>query len=221
MRTGLIEIILGWRDLINRESGTASMKTIDQLRQDFAIYLEEIERCENAKCFWALLHVLLALPDVCSSLETDPEIKKPKVGDRYVQWCENYLPRSATTSASDRYQMRNSLLHRGSTTAENIGKTHHTDYVHFSYVDTDTFGVKVHGTTNLDHTVLNVHVGAMAAETKQAVESWFAALQSDQIKMSHVERNIVRLSRIQPKKILLTDSDGSLIKGIGLTRSST
>ena len=60
------------------------MRTTQQLRSDFALYLEEIDRCLGAKCYWALVHVLLALPDVCASLEADLSSTSPKVGDRYV-----------------------------------------------------------------------------------------------------------------------------------------
>jgi len=197
------------------------MRTIEQLRNDFALYIEEIERCENARCYWALLHVLLALPDVCATLETDPASVKPGVGDRYVDWCAVYLHKSPVVSGADRYQMRNALLHSGSTTAQNLGKRHHTGYAHFSYVDPETFDVSVHDTTNQSRTVLNVHVAAMAAETKDALENWFNALQGDSIKMSRVEQNIGRLSRLQPKRIIVTQSNGSQIERTGWTRSST
>ncbi|MBC8456962.1 MAG: hypothetical protein H8D67_03070 [Deltaproteobacteria bacterium] len=197
-------------------------RTIEQLRNDFALYIEEIERCENAKCYWALLHVLLALPDVCATLETDPASRKSgSVGDRYVDWCAAYLPKSPTVSGADRYQMRNALLHSGSTTAQNLGTKHHTSYVHFSYVDPETFDVSVHDTTNQSRKVLNVHVAAMATETKQALESWFSALQCDPIKMSGVEQNIGLLTRLQQKRIRVTESNGSQIEKEGLTRSST
>lgn len=197
------------------------MRTTKRLRKDFDIYFDEIERCEKAKCWWALLHVLLALPDVCASMETDLSDKNSQVGDRYVTWCETYLPRNASISGSDRYQMRNALLHRGSTTAENLKMKHHTGYQYFSYVAPDTFDVSVHETTNPTRTILNVHVGAMAAETKQALESWFSALQCDPIKMSHVERNISRLIRIQPKNISVNGPDKNPFEKIGLTGSST
>jgi len=198
------------------------MKTIEQLRRDFALYIEEIERCENTKCYWALLHVLLSLPDVCASLQTDSaSAKKPNVSDRYVDWCAAYFPKSSTVSGNDRYQMRNALLHSGSTTSRNLGKTHQTGYKHFSYVDPDTFDISVHDTTNQSHTVLNVHIPAMAVETKQALESWFSALQGDPIKMSRVEQNIGLLTRLQPKRIVVTKSKGSKIERTGLTRSST
>ena len=136
------------------------MRTIEQLRDDFAIYTNEIERCEKTECYLALLHILLALPDVCARLETDPASKK-EGGDLYVEWCAAYFPKNSVVSGADRYQMRNSLLHSGSTTAQNLGKTHHTGYRHFSFVDPDTFDVSVHDTTDQSHTVLNVHIELM------------------------------------------------------------
>jgi hypothetical protein len=197
------------------------VRTIQQLRNDFSLYILEIERCENAKCYWALLHILLALPDVCASLEVDSASANPKVGDRYVDWCTAYLAANPSVSGADRYQMRNALLHSGSTTAQNLGKTHQTGYTHFSFVDPDSFDVSVHDATNQNRTILNVHVVAMAAETKQALESWFSALQRDSVKMSHVEQNIGRLTRFQPKRVLVTEPNGNQVVRTGWTRSST
>ena len=131
------------------------------------------------------------------------------------------MPKSDTISGADRYQMRNALLHSGSTTAQNLGKKHQTNYTHFSYVDTDKFEVSVHDTTNQNRTILNIHVTVMAAETKVALESWFNVLQGDSIKMSRVEQNIGRLARLQPKQIIVTQSNGSKIERTGFTRSST
>src|SRR2546422_951360 len=123
------------------------MRTVEQLRNDFALYVGEIERCEGTRCHWALLHVLLSLPDVCASLEADPASADSEVGERYVDWCTKHLPQSPAVSGADRYQMRNALLHAGSTTPQNRGKKHHTGYAHFSYVDPDGFDVSVHDTT--------------------------------------------------------------------------
>ncbi len=36
------------------------MRTVEQLRSDFALYTGEMQRCEDAKCYWALLHLLFA-----------------------------------------------------------------------------------------------------------------------------------------------------------------
>ncbi len=87
------------------------MKDIPQLREDFSLYFQEIQRCQQSKCYFALLHILLAIPDVCASLETDPAHKAlPEVGKRYVAWCNTYMPASSTISGSDGYQMRNALI---------------------------------------------------------------------------------------------------------------
>jgi hypothetical protein len=61
----------------------------------------------------------------------------------------------------------------------------------------------------------------MASETKRALENWFKALQLDPVKMRRVEQNIGHLSRLQPKRILVTESDGSQVEKTGWTRSST
>jgi hypothetical protein len=59
------------------------------------------------------------------------------------------------------------------------------------------------------------------AQTKQALENWFGILQADSTKMSRVEQNIGRLIRLQPKRILVAQSDGSQVERTGWTRSST
>jgi hypothetical protein len=194
------------------------MRTIQQLRGDFALYVEEMERCEAMKCYWALLHILLSIPDVCASLEAS---QGSEVGDRYVAWCTKHLPQNPVVSGADRYQMRNALLHAGSTTSQNFGKKHQTEYRHFSYVDPQGFDVSVHDTTSPDGTILNVHVLSMAAETKLALENWFNALQRDSVAMSRVEQNIGHLSRRQPKRIVMTPSSGSHVETQGWTNSST
>jgi hypothetical protein len=117
--------------------------------------------------------------------------------------------------------MRNALLHGGSTTAQNLSKSHQTSYTHFSFVDPDTFDVTFHYTTNQSRTVLDVDIRAMAAETRDAIESWFNDLQGDPIKMSLVEQNIGGLTGLQPKLISVPQSDGSRTETRGLTRSST
>lgn len=196
------------------------MRTVDQLRNDFSLYLSEIEQCKSTKCYWALLHILLALPDVCASLECDPMSPTP-VGDRYVKWCDTYFPPQPEVSGNDRYQMRNALLHAGSTTPHNLKSTHQTSYAHFSYVDPDTFDVTVHCTATSNGTVLNIHVSAMAEETKVALEKWFLALQGDSAKMVRVDSNLVQLTRIQGKQLFVTQLSGNQVVISGWTQSST
>jgi len=167
------------------------------------------------------MHILLVLPDVCATLETDPTDVKTEVGDRYVNWCKSHLPNNPAVSGADRYQMRNALLHRGSTTPQNLGKKHHTIYKHFSYVDPETTDISFHDTTNQSNSVLNIHVTAMATETKTALENWFNTLQGDSNLMARVEHNIGNLTRLQSKEIVVNQPNGSKIESTGLTRSST
>jgi hypothetical protein len=194
------------------------MRTVEQLRSDFVLYTGEMQRCEEAKCYWALLYLLLAIPDVCASLESDPDAE---VGDRYVGWCQRYLPPTSTVSGADRFQMRNALLHAGSTTPVNKGKKHHTSYSHFSYVDPETIGETIHFSVDPGANVLNVHVLAMASETRHALEKWFSALQTDTVRMARVEGAIQRLTRIQPKIVQTKNPDGSTSQTICATSSSS
>ncbi len=71
--------------------------------------------------------------------------------------------------------MRNALLHAGSTTAYNVGKTHRTHYTHFSFVDPETFDFSCHESTSDSRASLNVHLTKMAGETTDALKNWFAA----------------------------------------------
>jgi hypothetical protein len=75
------------------------------------VYLDEIDRCVKGKCYWALLHVVLVLPDVCAAMETDGGATG---GKEYRGWCERYLA-DHSISAEDWYQMRCIILHQGRT----------------------------------------------------------------------------------------------------------
>ncbi len=191
--------------------------TVQELKDAFSIYFNEIDRCEQAKCYWALLHILLAIPDICASLDD----KYREVGDGYVYWCDAYIPKSTNISSSDRYQMRNSLFHSGSSSVKNKGKKHQSSYFHFSFIDPDSFDVSMHDTIDASSKILNVHIKVMVEEIKQALENWFYALQKDQTTMATVQSKINFLSRSQPKKIIKTEIDGSTSIVPGITNSST
>jgi hypothetical protein len=65
------------------------MKTAADLERAFSVYFTEMESCENAGCYWALLHLTVILPDVCGALEFG---SMSKVGTRYIDWCAAKLP---------------------------------------------------------------------------------------------------------------------------------
>ena len=190
---------------------------IDEIENVFSIYLNEIDRCEQAKCYWALLHLLLTIPDVCGALE------KPKyeVVDRYVKWCEENMPHTTNIKASDRYQMRNSLLHTGSSTVHNRGNKYASKYSHFSYVDPETMAINLHDTVDDKTNILNINIKLMAKETKEAIDHWFHRIRSDSQVLRTVVSNLSSICRVQTKSIPLSNEDEKEIENKGETLSST
>lgn len=49
------------------------MLTGADLEQAFQVYFEEMDRCKAGQCHWALLHLVLVLPDICGAL-TAPQL---------------------------------------------------------------------------------------------------------------------------------------------------
>ena len=45
--------------------------TVARLESAFHVYFDEIERCRRAEAYWALLYVLVSLPDICGALESE------------------------------------------------------------------------------------------------------------------------------------------------------
>jgi hypothetical protein len=174
------------------------MRGVAQLTRDFEVYFREIDSCLQQRCYWALLHILLSLPDICAALENPAEA----VGKRYVRWCNDNMPSHANVSSGDRYQMRNAVLHQGTSLPPNRTKesTERSSYRAFSFVDPQNFQGAIHQTVSGGSGgVLNMDVSELAKDTRTAMENWFRRLQSDSKRMTAVERNLPTLVRLQPK----------------------
>src|SRR5262245_6220406 len=119
------------------------MKTSDDFKAAFAVYYQEREKCEAAGAYWALLHRAVVLPDICAALESDPTAK---TGVRYIDWCAAHFPSNPRLTAGDRYQMRNAVLHEGTTLPTNraAGPRQRTQYGSFSFVEPGAVDVEVH-----------------------------------------------------------------------------
>ncbi len=89
-----------------------------QLATAFGVYWREMERCRQAKAYWALLHVTVCLPDICAALESDDG---EATGSRYISWSDIYLPDSLLLGA-ERYRMRCKVLHQGRAALEQAGR---------------------------------------------------------------------------------------------------
>lgn len=166
------------------------MLTKADLEQAFRAYLDEIQRCIEGKCYWALLHVLVVLPDICGALEApDGEA----TGRRYEAWCARYLADPVVTE-KDWYGIRCVVLHQGRTLA-NRGQ-----YVAYSFSQPTERGGVVHrmvgDSVNGSH--LHLDVGKLADQVTGALPRWFAELESnaDPARSANVVRNLPFLARV-------------------------
>ena len=75
-------------------------------------YFREMKGCYDYLLGWALLHLVVCMPDICAALTHGDT-----TGSRYRQWCVDYLP-SSVVNEHERYQIRCKLLHEGSTVPE-------------------------------------------------------------------------------------------------------
>ena len=49
-----------------------------------------MDKCEAAECYWALLHLVIVMPDVCAALEHDKGDTAGESGKRYEAWCKSF-----------------------------------------------------------------------------------------------------------------------------------
>lgn len=168
------------------------MTSAQQLESDFAVYFDEMERCEQQGCYWALLHLLLAMPDVCAGLETG---SLSSVGQRYVSWCATHFPPDSRLTPGDRYQIRNRILHEGTTLT-----THpKSQYASISFVDPVSTNQEVHLLVSDDGQNVALDIKKLSDETRAAMRSWFAAVERDAVRNHQIEANRPRLARKQTK----------------------
>lgn len=141
------------------------------LRKAFTVYFDEMHRCERAKTYWALLHIVVCLPDICGALES----KKGEVkgGKQYKEWCRRYL-RDPMLLPDERYDMRCKVLHQGRAKAhiESVGR-----YTSFEFGQPGADGTVDHLRTV--GKTLHLDVGQMANEMRRGIEQWFDYLEAN------------------------------------------
>jgi len=169
-----------------------------ELEHAFEVYFAEIERCVRNKCYWALLHLLVILPDICAALQADDG----EADDgRYRNWCRQNFPGDKTFTPEDRYAIRCTLLHQGRTI------TSRGQYGSFSFVQpTDTGSVFHRLVTDFGAGIgpnLTLDVGKMAEETGLAIRRWFDDLQKPEKKqrLKNVQTYLPQLVRTGKKSI--------------------
>ena len=165
--------------------------TID-LEKAFATYFEEIERCEKGKCYWALLHLLVVLPDICAALESE----NGKADDaRYRGWCKRYFGRDNQFTSEDRYFLRCALLHQGRTVTER------GQYSGYSFSQPTPIGTVPHRVADRfapeQKPIFRLDVGRMTVETVEAIHTWFTDLQKkgNEGRLNNFKRHIPWLAQ--------------------------
>lgn len=165
------------------------------LEQTFKVYFDEMQRCVKGKCYWALLHLVLVLPDVCAAMES---VNGESDDGRYRNWCKRYLS-DEMINPDDWYRMRCVILHQGRTLDEK-GKS---QYSAFGFSQPNESGGVVHRCIKEEKQgkILQLDVGEMAKTLRAAVDKWFKWLEKNQQPqiVENVARNAVMLARSQDK----------------------
>lgn len=162
------------------------MELQDEIRDALANYFHEIDECAKAKCYWALLHLVVVLPDICAALETDTGRARPAL---YRRWCENYL-KDPALSGAERYEIRCKVLHQGRTSA---GQGRYAAF-RFNHPDTGTQHKNLRQEGSETH--MDLDITKMAEEIKSATEEWIIDLQKTPTRALNVRRHLPTVARM-------------------------
>jgi hypothetical protein len=166
----------------------------------FRLYWNDLDRCRQAGAFFALLHATVCLPDICSALESS---NGESSGPKYMKWCDRYFRRPELVGA-ERWTMRCKVLHQGRATAGRAGR-----YTGFLFGEPDPSGAIDH--LRVDGSRLHVDVSQLYGETREAVEDWIAALESDprSAESETAAKHLPLLVRVSPHKVPVATAAGS------------
>jgi len=136
------------------------MLTKEAIDQAFAVHNGAMTDCESRRCYWALLHLVLAYPDICSGLQVpDPN---SGIGVRYSDWCSRWV-RNPRLTGPEWWGMRNKVMHQGSAVQASGGR-----YIRFSFSPPPA---RDHNTVSPPER-LRLNVVNLANEMREAVEDW-------------------------------------------------
>ena len=163
------------------------MERLEALARAFQLYWDDMERCRQAKAYWALLHVTVCLPDICAALESpDGEAK----GKRYEAWCDKYLPHPKLPG-TERWALRNKVLHQGRAATDKPGR-----YARFAFGQPAETGEVDH--MRVVSRTLHLDVGELARETWKGVNDWITQIRTNphSVEAKNVKENLAKLVRV-------------------------
>jgi hypothetical protein len=162
-----------------------------ELTSAFDVYFEEFKRCSEGKCYWALLHLAIVIPDVCGALESPSGRAKP---ERYERWCNRYL-QHPTLTGEEWWDMRCVLLHQGRTLPNpNRGR-----WRAYSFTQPQA---RVFAHRKADGTTLQLDVERVAKEIRDGVARWIDTVSSANPTSElylNVQRNLASLARLSER----------------------
>jgi hypothetical protein len=166
--------------------------TQTQLLDALDTYLAEMRRCEAAQCYWALVHLLMIMPDVCAALESVDGRTSEK---RYRAWCESFFD-CTLFNGIERYKLRCALLHQGQAQPDTShlkpGET--LRYDRFSFAPAGLLP-----DLQAKDGLLHVNVNALHAETVRAITVWAAQMERDQ--NVSVAEHLADLAKTHPVQV--------------------
>lgn len=166
--------------------------TPGELEQAFKTYFDEMKKCADAGCYWALLHVVVVMPDICAALEHEKGDTTGETGERYKDWCRRYWS-SVAISPERRWEIRCALLHQGRTVLKGGDSV--------SYISPAPPGSSVHEYVDPREGNTTLEVDKLAAEVTAGIRAWFGDLQSVERRkqLANVKQNLPLLAREKPK----------------------
>jgi len=161
------------------------MLTVAELESSFRVYFDELTRCQNSKCYWALLHLLVIIPDICSAMETT---SGDGDRDQYVFWCERYFGKGEL-SGKDFWDLRCTLVHQG--------RTFRKDRFHFSFSQPRPDGSDEHNVIfRIDNReTRTLDVDRMCQWITTAMRKWFQDLQEGIGNPENVRKHLPHLAK--------------------------
>ncbi|HVY06152.1 MAG TPA: hypothetical protein VHB46_09270 [Burkholderiales bacterium] len=142
-------------------------------------YFVEMERCIRAKAHWALLHMVVCLPDFCAGLQSRRGNTCTKM---FINWCDRYL-RFPDLTGEELYLLRCKVLHRGHAATSKFGR-----YLGFVLRPrSPELALQPR-----DNVVLMLDIEALAEEMKCAIERWIDIVEknpAEQVAI-YVHRNL-------------------------------
>jgi hypothetical protein len=163
--------------------------TADDLERAFELYFNEIDRCVSQGCYFALLHVIFALPDVCASMESP----NAAPGERYKAWCQRYHNHPLLLP-EEFYKLRCALLHQGQALGAGRYRT---------YSFAVQAGISAHRTVVSSEHNITLDPRQMGVDMKRSVQAWFTDLRDpvNAARLTTVRNSLPSLMREQQKQL--------------------